>query len=481
MEFQGMSKLEFPLLINGQWRAAGSGNDADVVNPATGESIGSVAYADRADLNEALEHAATGLKTWSAVSPWERGAILKRAAELLRRDIDAAARTMTLEQGKPLAEARAEVGRTADFLEWGGEQARRISGRTLQGRDGQNRIEVETHPIGVVAAFTPWNFPMALAAKKFAGALGAGCSIICKPSEETPGCVLVMAKALLDAGVHPAAISVVFGDPSEISSHLIASPIVAKVTFTGSIPIGKLLASAAGAAMKPFTMELGGHAPTIVCDDVDPIQAADALSRAKFANAGQICLSPTRFFVEERVAEAFTARFVQRAKEWRVGNGLEEHTQMGPLANKRRVAAISHLVEDARSKGATVAAGGTTIGDRGFFYAPTVLTRVPSHAEILHAEPFGPVAPILPFSDEGTMLAEANSLEFGLSAYVFTNDALRARRIKDALLFGAVGVNDVVTHPPEVPLGGWKESGCGTEGGIEILSPYQKTKFVSSR
>lgn len=476
-----MTQLAFPLLINGTSRPASGGADADVVNPATGESLGRVAFATPSDLDEALDRAAEGLKTWSAVTPWERGAVLKRAADLLRRDLDAAARTMTLEQGKPLAEAKAEVGRSADFLEWGGEQARRIAGRTMQGRDPQNRIEVETHPVGVVAAFTPWNFPMALAAKKFAGALGAGCSIVCKPSEETPGSVLVMARALLEAGVHPAAIGVVFGDPTQVSSRLIASPIVAKVTFTGSIPVGKLLASAAGAAMKSVTMELGGHAPTIVCGDVDPVQAATTLARAKFANAGQICLSPTRFFVEESIVDAFTETFVACAKAWRVGDGLDPQTQMGPLANARRVAAIAGLVDDAREQGGTVAAGGTTLGDRGYFFAPTVLTDVPASAAILRTEPFGPVAPILPFRDEAGMLDEANGLEFGLSGYVFTQDAVRARRIKDALRFGAVGINDVVTHPPEVPLGGWKESGIGTEGGTGILAPYQSVKFVSIR
>jgi len=476
-----MSKLEFHLLIAGKQRAGSTGMDADVVNPATEESIGRVAYASRTDLDDALESASQGLKEWSAFSPWERGAVLKRAAEGLRTNLEAAARTMTLEQGKPLAEAKAEVQRSADFLEWGGEQARRIAGRTLRGRDAGQRIEIETHPIGVVAAFTPWNFPMALAAKKFAGALGAGCSIICKPSEETPGSVLVMAKALLEAGLPPAALGVVFGEPSEISSYLIASPIVQKVTFTGSIPVGKLLASAAGAAMKPVTMELGGHAPTIVCGDVDPEQAADFLARAKFANAGQICLSPTRFFVEESICERFTARFAEHAKRWRVGDGMDPNTQMGPLANQRRVQAITHLVDDARGRGAHVAAGGAKVGDRGFFFAPTVLTSVPADANILRSEPFGPVAPILPFSDEAEMLKQANALEFGLSAYVFTNDATRQRRLKDALHFGSIGLNDVVTHLAEVPLGGWKESGYGTEGGIEILEPYQKTKFISAR
>jgi succinate-semialdehyde dehydrogenase / glutarate-semialdehyde dehydrogenase len=299
--------------------------------------------------------------------------------------------------------------------------------------------------------------------------LGAGCSIICKPSEETPRSVLALAKALLDAGVPPAAIAVVFGKPDEISSYLIASPAVAKITFTGSIAVGKILAAAAGKVMKPVTMELGGHAPTIICGDVDPEKVADFLTKAKFANAGQICLSPTRFFVEENVRERFTARMVDNAKSWRVGDGMDQQTQMGPLANERRINAVEHLVEDAR------------IGDRGFFYAPTILADVPDNAEILYAEPFGPVVPILPFRDENDMLSKSNGLEYGLSAYVFTHDAKRQAHLKDALQFGSVGINDVVTHPPEVPLGGWKDSGYGTEGGIEILAPYQKTKFVSIR
>lgn len=473
--------IEFPLVIDGVWREGSKGISEEVLNPATGDSIGKVAHASVADLDEALDAASRGLREWQAVSPWQRGAILKDAADRLRADADSIARKITLEQGKPLAEARVEVVRSAEFLEWGGEQARRIAGRTIRGRDAGHRIEVETHPVGVVAAFTPWNFPMALAAKKLAGALGAGCSIICKPSEETPASVLALAGALLDAGLPPAAIAVVFGRPEEISSYLIPAPAVAKITFTGSIPVGKLLAAAAGKAMKPVTMELGGHAPTIVCGDVDPEKAADFLIKAKLTNAGQICLSPTRFFVEESIRERFTARFVEHAKSWRVGDGLDPRTQMGPLANERRVQAISRLVEDARDRGATVAAGGERLGSRGFFHAPTVLTEVPDSAEILRTEPFGPVVPILPFTGEDAMIEQANGLEFGLSAYVFSNDANRQQRLKDRLQFGTVGINDVVSHPPDVPLGGWKESGYGTEGGIEILAPYQKTKFVSLR
>ncbi|MFC4273648.1 NAD-dependent succinate-semialdehyde dehydrogenase [Achromobacter aloeverae] len=471
----------FPLLIDGRLRPGADGASEDVINPATEESLGHVAHAAPADLDEALEAARRGLEEWRAVPPWTRGAILKQAAANLCADIEQIARTLTLEQGKPLAEARAEVIRSAEFLEWGGEQARRVCGRSMMGRDPGQRAEVETLPIGVVAAFTPWNFPMALAAKKFAGALGAGCAIICKPSEETPGSVLALAQALLDAGVPKAAIGIVFGIPSEISRYLIASPIVSKITFTGSIPVGKLLAAQAGSLMKPVTMELGGHAPTIICGDVDPEQAADLLARAKFANGGQICLSPTRFFVERNIAERFTARFAEQALAWRVGNGLETGSQMGPLLNNRRLQAITSLVDDALARGAVVRAGGKRLGDRGYFYAPTVLDTVPADARILHEEPFGPIAPILPFDDEEDMLRQANGLEFGLSAYVFSHDVRRRERLKDRLQFGTVGINDVPTHPPEIPLGGWKESGYGTEGGIEILEPYQKTRFVSTR
>ncbi len=469
---------EYRLLIDGIERAGSKGKAGDLIDPATEEKIGEVSYASGEDLREAVGAAARGLSEWARTPPWERGDILKRAATILRSDLEAAARTITREQGKPLAEARVEVLRSADFLEWGGEQARRIADRLIAGRTRGSRMEIQTHPIGVVAAFTPWNFPMALAAKKVAGALGAGCAIICKPSEETPGPVLVMARALLEAGVAPAAIAVVFGDPEMVSGTLIAARDVAKITFTGSIPVGRRLAAAAGAEVKSVTMELGGHAPVVVCGDVDPDWAADMLSAAKFSNAGQICLSPSRFFVEAPIAERFTARFVERARALRVGAGADPTTEMGPLANGRRVAAIETVVEDARSRGALVLAGGVRVGQRGFFFAPTVLANVPDEAEILHQEPFGPVAPILPFDDEAAMLEQANRPDFGLASYVITHDARRQRRLVDALQYGVVGVNGPVTHYPEAALGGWKESGIDTEGGIEILEPYQRTKLV---
>ncbi|MCF0051686.1 NAD-dependent succinate-semialdehyde dehydrogenase [Dyadobacter sp. LJ53] len=470
---------KFKLLIDGDDRDGIAGEGEDCFNPATGEVIGKIARASLSDLDDALNAAERGLKEWNSVVPWERGRILKNAADLLRAQQDEIAKILTFEQGKPLYEAKEEIQRSADFFEWGGEEARRIHGRTLLGREPQNHVVIETHPIGVVAAFTPWNFPMAQAAKKFAGALGAGCSVICKPSQEAPGSVIAMCKVLIQAGVTPAAVAVVFGKASEISAHLIASPIVAKVSFTGSIPVGKLLAKAAGESMKTITMELGGHAPTIICGDVDPEATADFLAKAKFKNAGQICLSPSRFYVEESILERFTARVAEHARAWRIGNGTEPETQMGPIVSERRLNAITELVEDARSKGATILAGGNRIGDQGYFYAPTVLTDLPMDAKVLHEEPFGPLLPIVPFTNDDDVLRLANGLEFGLSAYIFTNDSQRQQKLKDGLQYGAVGINDVVTHHPEVPLGGWKESGVGTEGGTEILRPYQTTKFVS--
>ena len=472
---------DFKLLIDGEERAGSGGVWEEVLDPATGAAFGRVAHASRADLDRALDGALAGLAAWRAVTPWERGAILKRAADLLRDRRQALGLAMTREQGKPLREAVAEVERSADFLEWGGEQARRITDQALVGRDPGNRIVVETHPVGVVAAFTPWNFPMALAAKKLAGALGAGCAIVCKPSEETPASALGLVRALLDAGVTPSAVAVVFGVPAEISATMIPARQVAKITFTGSVPVGKLLAAAAGQAMKPVTMELGGHAPVIVCNDVDPEATADVLVPKKFANAGQICLSPTRFFVESGVYDRFVARFVARAEAIRVGPGSAAETEMGPLANARRLEAIDAMVGDARDRGATVPTGGRRLGNAGNYYAPTVLTEVPEAARILQEEPFGPVAPILRFDDEAEMLARANGLEYGLGAYLFAADPARQRRLADALEAGTVGINDVPTHLPEVPLGGWKESGYGTEGGQQILAPYQKTKFLSRR
>ncbi|WP_424988090.1 NAD-dependent succinate-semialdehyde dehydrogenase [Microbulbifer sp. S227A] len=473
--------LDFKLLIDGTERAGSTDVWQDVQNPATGEVIGRVAHATRDDLDLALQTAARGFAEWSAVSNWERGTILKRGAALIRDRCDDLALMLTREMGKPLREAKAEVNRSADFIEWAGEQARRITDVTMQGRQPGNRITIETHPAGVVAAFTPWNFPMAQAAKKFAGALGAGCAIICKSPEETPASVLGMSRALLDAGVPAAAIGVVYGVPAEISSYLIPAPQVAKVTFTGSIPVGKLLAVQAGQAMKPVTMELGGHAPVIVCKDMDPVATADILVKGKFANAGQICMSPTRFFVEDDIHDVFVSRFAEMAGKLTVGPGEEDSTDMGPLLSERRLTAISELVEDARQRGATVHTGGQRIGNTGAFYAPTVLSDIAPDARVMREEPFGPIAAIQRFDDEDAMLGVANGLEFGLSSYVYTNDAARQRRLSDRLKYGVVGINDLPAHMPEIPLGGWKESGYGTEGGQSILEPFQKTKVVSHR
>jgi succinate-semialdehyde dehydrogenase/glutarate-semialdehyde dehydrogenase len=474
-----MADTKFQLFIAGDWTDGSDGRSEPVLNPATEQPIGTLAHASPQDLDRALASAEAGLAEWSAISAWERGAILRRAADILRQRKEELGRIMTLEQGKPLAQAIGEVDRAADFMEWGGEEGRRVAARTYPARDGVSQVMVDRLPIGVVAAFTPWNFPMVLAAKKLGAALGAGCSCIVKPAEETPGSGIELVRALIDAGVPANAVNLVFGVPAEVSSHLIPSPIVRKVTFTGSVPVGKLLASMAGQHMKPVTMELGGHSPVIVFDDVDVGRAADALVGQKFFNAGQVCIAPTRFMVQDTVYDEFVERFVAGAKNVSVGDGFDPDTQMGPMANERRVTAMEEMIADARDHGAEVHTGGNRIGNQGYFFEPTVLTGVPREARMMTVEPFGPVAPITPFSDPDQALEAANGVDYALASYVFSNRPDRREKFMAGLNSGVVGVNGVPAHFPEIPLGGWDDSGYGVEGGIEALEPYLKNKFVN--
>ena len=471
----------FQLFIAGDWTDGSDGASEPVVNPATEEIIGTLAHASAADLDRALASAERGIAEWSAVSAWERGAILHRAADLLRERKQELGRIMTLEQGKPLAQAIAEVDRAADFIEWGGEEGRRVAARSYPARDGVSQVRIERVPIGVVAAFTPWNFPMVLVAKKLGALLGAGCSCIVKPAEETPGSGIELVRALIDAGVPANALNVVFGVPAEVSSHLIPSPVVRKVTFTGSVPVGKLLASMAGQHMKPVTMELGGHSPVIVFDDVDVDTAADALVGQKYFNAGQVCIAPTRFMVQDNVYERFVDRFVAGAQKIKVGDGLDPDTQMGPMANDRRITAMEEMIAEASDQGAEVLTGGSRIGNQGYFFEPTVLTGVPRDSRMMTVEPFGPVAPITPFSDPDEVLEAANDVDYALASYVFSNRPDRREKFMAGLNSGVVGVNGVPAHFPEIPLGGWDDSGYGVEGGIEALEPYLKNKFVNIR
>ncbi len=474
-----MSYPDVLLHINGEWRKSRSGEALPVLNPATEEQIGTVAKAGRADLDEALEAAKKGFATWSKVSAFDRYKLMRKAAENFRARADEVARLLTMEQGKPLAEAKMEVLAGADIIDWFAEEARRAYGRVIPARgEGIYQLVVK-EPVGPVAAFTPWNFPINQVVRKLSAAIATGCSIIVKPPEETPASPAELLRAFLDAGLPPGVANFVYGVPAEISEYLIPHPVIRKVTFTGSTAVGKQLAALAGQHMKRVTMELGGHAPAIVFDDADLDHAAKLLAGAKFRNAGQVCVSPTRFLVQEKLYEPFVEKFVAAAKSVKVGNGLEAGTQMGPLAHDRRIPWVEGLVADARQKGATVRTGGERIGNKGYFYQPTVLTDVPKEARMMNEEPFGPVAMIAPFREFEEVVEEANRLPYGLAAYAFTRSAKTATAIAAKVETGMMTINHLGLALPEVPFGGVKDSGYGSEGGSEAIEAYLNTKFVT--
>ncbi|MFJ6212771.1 NAD-dependent succinate-semialdehyde dehydrogenase [Streptomyces sp. NPDC092296] len=466
------------MYIAGQWCRGGTGRTAPIVNPATEQVIGEVPLATTADLDRALAAAAEGFRTWRGTPPARRTAILHAAADLLTERAADIGRTMTLEQGKPLAEATGEARRVADTLRWHIEDARRAYGRIIPSAPG-TVLSVRREPIGPVAAFVPWNFPAGGPMRKISSALSAGCSIVIKASEETPATAAALVACFVDAGLPAGALNLVFGEPAEVSAHLIASPVTRLIAFTGSVPVGKLLAAEAGKVMKPSLMELGGHAPVIVCADADPAAAARRAARAKFANAGQVCTSPSRFLVHESLVEDFTAEFVKAAEAVVVGDGLAEGTTMGPLANERRLQAMLRLTADAVSRGAVVRTGGGRPDRPGYFFAPTVLTGVPADADLMREEPFGPLAPISAFSDLGAALRTANELPYGLAAYGFTESAATAERLAAELEAGILSLNHCGGSVHEAPSGGVKESGYGREGGPEALDAYLVTKRVS--
>ncbi|WP_405765419.1 NAD-dependent succinate-semialdehyde dehydrogenase [Streptomyces sp. NBC_00080] len=465
------------LHIAGEWCQGGTGRTAPIVNPATEEVIGEVPLADPADLNRALEAAAAGFKVWRATPVAERTDILHTAAGLLTERAAEVGRIMTLEQGKPLAEATGEARRVAGTLRWHADDARRAYGRIIPAEPG-TVLTVRREPIGPVAAFVPWNFPAGGPMRKISAALAAGCSIVIKASEETPATAMELVRCFTDAGLPAGVLNLVFGEPAEVSAHLIASPLVRLVAFTGSVPVGRLLAAQAGQVMKPSLMELGGHAPVIVCADADPVRAARKAARAKFVNAGQVCTSPSRFLVHESLVAEFTAEFVKAAEAVVVGDGLEPGTTMGPLANERRLRSLERLIADAVARGAKVLTGGERPDRPGYFFAPTVLTDVPEDAELLHEEPFGPIAPIVPFGDLDEALAVANALPYGLAAYGFTDSAATAEKLSAELEAGILSLNHCGGSVHEAPSGGVKDSGYGREGGPEALDAYLVTKRV---
>ena len=467
------------LLIDGKWCDAASGKSLPVVNPATGETIGTVAHAEKADLDRALEAAKKGFEVWRKTGAFARYQMMRKAAELLRARADAIAPLMTMEQGKPLAEAKMEVLAGADVIDWFAEEGRRAYGRIIPARaPGIYQLAIK-EPVGPVAAFTPWNFPINQIVRKLSAAVTTGCSIIVKAPEETPASPAELLRAFHDAGAPAGVIGLVFGVPAEISEYLIPSPVIRKVTFTGSTVVGKQLAALAGKHMKRVTMELGGHAPVIVFEDADVDAAAKLLAFGKFRNAGQVCVSPTRFLVQEKVYESFVGKFTEHAKALKVGNGMEQGTTMGALANPRRTVSMDAHVADAKKSGGKIRTGGSRIGDKGNFFEPTVVTEVPNSAKAMNEEPFGPLAVINPFRTFDDAVTEANRLPFGLASYAFTKSAKTANAIAAEVEVGMMTINHLGLALPEVPFGGVKDSGYGTEGGADAIEAYLNTKFVS--
>ena len=467
------------LLINNEWCDAASGKTIDVINPATGKPIGKVAHAGIPDLDRALAAAQKGFDSWKKIPANERAVTMRKAAALLRERAADIGRLMTQEQGKPFAEARGEVLAAADIIEWFADEGRRVYGRIVPSRNLAAQQLVLKEPLGPVAAFTPWNFPVNQIVRKLGAALASGCSFLVKAPEETPASPAALLQTFVDAGVPAGTVGLVFGDPHEISSYLIPHRVIRKITFTGSTPVGKQLAAMAGLHMKRATMELGGHAPVIVAEDADVALAVKAAGGAKFRNAGQVCISPTRFLVHNSLKDEFAKLMVKHAESLKLGDGLTEGTTLGPLANARRITAMAKVLDDARKSGATVATGGERVGTDGNFFAPTVLTNVSLDADVFNNEPFGPIAAIRGFDTLDEAISEANRLPFGLAGYAFTKSIKNAHMLSQQMEVGMLWINQPAAPSPEMPFGGVKDSGYGSEGGPEAMEAYLITKAVS--
>lgn len=477
-----MTTLTYPntlLLINGVWRPASTGRTAPVVNPATGQVIGTYAHASPEDLEDSAAAVKKGFDTWRRVSAFDRYKVMRKAANLLRERVETIAPLLTMEQGKVLAEARAEILAGADTIDWFAEEGRRAYGRIVPSRSEAVHQLVVKEPVGPVAAFTPWNFPVNQIVRKLSAALAAGCAIVVKAPEETPASPAELLRVFVDAGVPAGTVNLVFGDPAEISAFFIAHPVIRKISFTGSTAVGKQLASLAGLHMKRTTMELGGHAPVVIFDDADIALAAKMMAAAKFRNAGQVCISPTRFLVQEAVFDEFVERFVAAAQAIHTGDGLDSKSTMGTLANPRRTVAMELAVEDSTRQGGKLRTGGQRVGSSGNFFAPTVVTEVDRAAQAMNVEPFGPLAVINPFRTFDDAVTEANRLPFGLASYAWGRSAKTVNAIAQALEAGMVSINHVGLGFPEVPFGGVKDSGHGSEGGTEAIEPYMNPKFIT--
>jgi succinate-semialdehyde dehydrogenase/glutarate-semialdehyde dehydrogenase len=474
-----MNYPQLSLYIDGEFLHGNGRKEQDILNPATHQVIGQLPHASKEDLDRAIAAADRAFQNWKKTSPLERSKILRRAGELMRERAAEIGRGITLDQGKPLPESTGEVLACGEHAEWHAEECRRIYGRVIPARNTAVRQTVLREPVGVVAAFSPWNFPFSQAVRKVSAALGAGCTIILKGPEDAPSAVVALAKIFHDAGLPKGVLNVIWGVPAEVSEHLLNSPIVRKITFTGSTPVGKMLAAKAAGQMKRCTMELGGHAPVIICNDADLELALKNLAPFKFRNAGQVCISPTRFYVQNGVYDRFVAGFLDKAKSLKVGDGLVEGIQMGPLAQHRRVTAVASLIDDARERGASLLLGGAPMPGVGNFFAPTVLADLHDDARLMHEEPFGPVASMIRFNDLDEVLERANSLPFGLASYVFTQSSRNAHILSTGISAGMVSINHLGLALAETPFGGINDSGMGSEGGSETFDGYLNTKFVT--
>ncbi|WP_349581232.1 NAD-dependent succinate-semialdehyde dehydrogenase [Sulfitobacter sp. NFXS29] len=467
------------MFIAGEW-CDGQNGSAEVVDPATGETVGAVALAGTSDLNLALDAADAAFKVWSLTSAFERSGLLRKAAGLLRERAEEIGRLMVREQGKPLAEAKGEVIGSADHIDWAAEEGRRMYGRVIPARAPNVQQIAYRLPLGVVAGFSPWNFPISQAVRKIAGALGVGCTIIIKCPEETPYSCAELVRCFEDAGIPRGVVNLVYGVPKEVSEYLIPADPVRMVTFTGSIPVGKTLGEIAARYVKRCTLELGGHSPFVVAEDADVDAAVQLAATLKFRNAGQVCAAPSRFYIHDTHYERFLDGFVAASKELKVGSGFEVGVQMGPLANARRLDAMEVFVADAVDRGAKIATGGRRIGNKGNFFEPTVLTDIPEDASLMVDEPFGPIAPVLPFSSLESAIEKANALPYALAAFAFGTSQKTVDQLSKGLEAGMVSINHFGIASPETPFGGMKESGYGSEGGVEGMDAFVTTKFIST-
>jgi len=471
---------KFGQFIDGKWQKSSSGETYDVINPATEEIIGKASKANKNDIDLSLKSAEKGFEIWKNTSPWERSKIIRKISELIRKRIDVLSKWLTLEVGKPLTEGAAEAGGAADIFEWSSEEAKRIYGETLQGRLPNTRIHVYYQPVGVVAALVPWNFPITLASRKISTALSAGCSVIVKPDVITPGSVMELVDICKEAGVPPGVVNLLSGDPAYISDQLLSSDVVKKVSITGSTRVGKLILKKAADKVQRVTMELSGHSPFIVFDDVDLNKVTDMAIFAKFRNNGQVCISPSRFYIHENKKNDFIKLMVEKTKKLKIGNGMKKDTVLGPLTTKKRLEEIEALVETTKKEGAKVLCGGQKPSgfNKGYFFEPTIFENVKDNFTIMHQEPFGPLVPILSFKDFDEVVKRANSNDLGLTSYIYTNNLEKAHKASELMETGTVAVNTPVVALPEAPFGGIKQTGYGREGGSMAIKDYLNIKYT---